>query len=457
MTSLRSVLQILLGMVVCATALAQAPDRREPIASSSVLSQISMYSYKEGPKSKLEFRPTPLVKNGKGDAEVEYENGNARIDVRVEDLPPPPKLGPYTTYILWALTPDGRASNQGVLGDIDGGKGRLETQHSAPQFALIVTAEPHFAVSAPSDMIVLYNVAEKLKGTETKVTQLTERADYSRLAPITESKAHSADLIAAEYSIAIAAAAGADKYATSQYSTAQQKLSAAENAVQGKGASRRQAPALAREAVLAGEDARREAMNGKVAADAAAERARIEQQAAAERAQVEREGALAAQAAAQDAAQAGAAEGASRANEAARRDLMARLNQALPTEETDRGLVSQIGGVQFATGTANLSASARESLARFAGIVASYPDLKFKIEGHTDSTGSDEINQQLSTKRAIAVRDYLIGQKVPASSIDAEGLASSHPIADNSTNDGRARNRRVEIVITGGPMTAAAQ
>jgi len=455
MGSLRSAFQILLGILVSASALAQAPERREPIASSNVLSQISMYSYKEGPRSKLEFRPTPLVKNGEGEGEVEYENGNARIDVTVRDLPPPPKLGPYTTYILWALTPDGRAANQGVLVDIDGGKGQLETRYPAPQFALIVTAEPHFAVSAPSDMIVLYNVAEKLKGTETKVTTLNERADYSRLAPIAESKAHPADLIAAEYSIAIAEAAGAGKYATSQYSKAEQKLSAAQSALQGKGAPRRQAPALAREAVLAGEDARREAMQGKVAADAAAERARIEQEAAAERARVEQEGAQAAQVAAQDAAQAGAAQGAARANAAARQDLMARLNQALPTEETDRGLVSQIGGVQFATGTANLSPSARESLARFAGIVASYPDLKFKIEGHTDSTGSDQTNQELSTKRAIAVRDYLIGQKVPASSIDAEGLASSRPVADNSTTEGRARNRRVEIVITGGPMTAA--
>src|SRR5262245_60882291 len=120
MRSLRTAFHILLGIVPIA-AFAQAPEQREPIASSSVLGQISMYSYKEGPKSKLEFRPTPLVKNGNGDAEVEYENGNARIDVRVEDLPPPPKLGPYTTYILWALTPDGRASNQGVVGDIDGG------------------------------------------------------------------------------------------------------------------------------------------------------------------------------------------------------------------------------------------------------------------------------------------------------------------------------------------------
>ena len=140
-----------------------------------------MYSYQEGAKSTLDFRPTPLVSKGEGEAKVEYENGNARIEVKVDDLPPPPKLGPYTTYILWALTPDGRASNQGVLGDIDGGKAKLDTQYSAPQFALIVTAEPHFAVSAPSDMIVLYNVADKLKGSETKVTQLTERSGLLEL------------------------------------------------------------------------------------------------------------------------------------------------------------------------------------------------------------------------------------------------------------------------------------
>jgi outer membrane protein OmpA-like peptidoglycan-associated protein len=436
MRLLRTAFQILFATVSVA-AFAQAPSQREPIASSSVLSQISMYSYKEGPKSKLDLRPTPLVKEGKGNAEVEYENGNARIDVKVQDLPPPPKLGHYTTYILWALTPDGRASNQGVVGDIDGGKGKLETQYSASQFALIVTAEPHFAVSAPSDMIVLYNVADKLKGTETKVTQLSERADYSRLTPIAVSKAHPADLIAAEYSIAIAGAASADKYASSLYSTAEQKLSAAESATTGKGSARRHAPALAREAVLAGEDARREAMKGKTAADAQAAQAKAAAQAAAAAAETASE------------------QEAERANTAAREDLMSRLNQALPTEETDRGIVSEIGGVQFATGTANLTPQAREGLARFAGIVASYPDLKFKVEGHTDSTGSDETNQELSTKRAIAVRDYLIGQKVAASSIDAEGLGSSHPVADNSTNDGRARNRRVEIVITRGPLTAS--
>ena len=62
-------------------------------------------------------------------------------------------------------------------------------------------------------------------------------------------------------------------------------------------------------------------------------------------------------------------------------------------------------------------------------------------------------NNELSLKRSITVRDYLIGQHIPASSIDAQGLGSAQPIADNDTADGRAKNRRVEIVISGGPLS----
>ena len=99
--------------------------------------------------------------------------------------------------------------------------------------------------------------------------------------------------------------------------------------------------------------------------------------------------------------------------------------------------------------------SARESLARFSGIVASYPGLRFQVEGHTDSTGSVSTNTELSLRRALAARDYLIAQGVAASSIDVAGLGLSKPIADNSTSEGRARNRRVEIVVSGGPLAAA--
>jgi outer membrane protein OmpA-like peptidoglycan-associated protein len=76
--------------------------------------------------------------------------------------------------------------------------------------------------------------------------------------------------------------------------------------------------------------------------------------------------------------------------------------------------------------------------------------LRFNVEGHTDNTGSVETNNELSLRRAISVRDYLISQGVAASSTDVAGLGSARPIADNTTADGRARNRRVEIVITGG-------
>ena len=102
------------------------------------------------------------------------------------------------------------------------------------------------------------------------------------------------------------------------------------------------------------------------------------------------------------------------------------------------------------TGRAETSASGRESLARFSGVVASYPGLRLNVEGHTDSAGSVAGNNQLSLQRAISVRDYLIGQGVAASSIDVAGLGSSMPVSDNSTLDGRARNRRVEIVISAG-------
>jgi outer membrane protein OmpA-like peptidoglycan-associated protein len=139
---------------------------------------------------------------------------------------------------------------------------------------------------------------------------------------------------------------------------------------------------------------------------------------------------------------------------AARSDLLTRLNAALPTRDSARGLVSEVGGVQFATGTADANASAREALAKFSGIVASYPGLRFNVEGHTDSVGSVAMNNELSLRRALTVRDYLIGQGVPASSIDVVGHGLSMPIGDNSTVDGRTRNRRVEIVISGGLLAA---
>jgi outer membrane protein OmpA-like peptidoglycan-associated protein len=430
---------VTVGLLWASSAEAQGVSQSQRIASADILSQISMFNYRDGGKSKLNLRGTPIAANALGEAEVRFEDGNSRISAKVDDLPAPSTLGPYTTYVLWALTPDGRASNQGVLASA-GGKGELETSYGASQFALIVTAEPHFAVSAPSTMMTLYNVADDVEGTESRVTTLAERADYSDLKaiPVNE-KTSPIELVQARYAVEIAREAGAERYAPQELAAATQRLTAAESAFSGSKKDRKTAADAARETVVAGEDARRAAMIGASEAKAEADR-----QAAAA-------AATAAAAAERDAATVAAAEAAARAEATrARNDLRTRLNAVLPTRETDRGLVSEIGGVQFATGTADLSSQARESLASFSGIIASYPDLRITIEGHTDSTGSPETNRELSLRRAIAVRDYLIGQGIAASSIDVEGLGPSRPVADNETAEGRARNRRVEIVLSGG-------
>lgn len=423
-----------------------------------------MFAYQERRKSQLFLRPTPAIGSGEGKAEVEYENGNAQISVEIKNLPPPVSLGPYTTYVLWTLTPDGRAENKGVLTGPEGDDGSIETQHSASQFTMIVTAEPHFAVSAPSTMIVLYNVADKVRGAETKISSLFERADYSTLTPIGFDD-RPIELIQAQYAVAIARAADAEEFVPNKLYAAEAKLEAAQVAWgASRSRDRKLAPGLAREAVIAGEDAHRASLVASVDARAAAERdAAAEAAALAEReraaAAAERAAAAAAEAArvaaaeANATAQAAAREAEARAKAEARAQLLNRLSAVLPTRETERGLVSEIGGVQFATGTANLNMPARESLARFSGIVASYPELSFRIEGHTDDVGTDANNNELSLRRAVSVRDYLVGLGVSASTIGVEGYGERRPIADNTTVDGRARNRRVEIVISGGLLS----
>jgi outer membrane protein OmpA-like peptidoglycan-associated protein len=443
-----------LGAMPIAT-FAQAIERSEAIASSDVLSQISMFSYRDGPKSDLFLRGTPIASNAEGRAQVEYQNGNARISAKVAKLPEPASLGAYTTYVLWAVTPDGRATNQGVIAGIDGGKGEVDTQYSASQFALIVTAEPHFAVSVPSTMIALYNVNDKVKGGESKVMTLTERADYSTLARIAIDKTTPLEVVQARYAVAIAKNAGADRFAMPAYAAATTKLAAAESALLAKsGSQRKTAPGLAREAVTAGEDARRAGL--LASAEAATETKRLTAaNEASEAAAVAARAATASTAAAtQIATDVERERSADEAAVNARRDLLDRLNAALPTRESNRGLISEIGGVEFATGAASINASARENLAKFSGIVASYPAMRFNVEGHTDSTGSVATNNALSMQRAITVRDYLIGQGVAASSIDVAGLGSSNPVTDNVSADARARNRRVEIVLSGGPLAS---
>src|SRR5216683_560206 len=129
--------------------------------------------------------------------------------------------------------------------------------------------------------------------------------------------------------------------------------------------------------------------------------------------------------------------------------LLQQLNTILATRDSARGLIASMSDVLFKTGRFELLPGARERLAKISGIVLAYPSLHLQVEGHTDSVGSDEYNQQLSEKRASAVRDYLVQQGIGAESIEARGLGKTEPVATNDTPEGRQQNRRVELVLSG--------
>ena len=143
------------------------------------------------------------------------------------------------------------------------------------------------------------------------------------------------------------------------------------------------------------------------------------------------------------------AERARRAAEELRAQLLQQLNQILETKDSPRGLVVTMADVLFDVGKYDLRPATREKLARLSGIVAAHKGLQLDIEGHTDSTGSDELNQTLSERRAAAVQSYLTQQGLAAESVTAKGFGKTMPIADNLTAAGRQQNRRVEIIVSG--------
>jgi len=145
-----------------------------------------------------------------------------------------------------------------------------------------------------------------------------------------------------------------------------------------------------------------------------------------------------------------------RAAEAHARAAMASLEKIAAVKEEARGLVITLNGsVLFATGQADLLPIAEERLTEVARALHDNPHGMIVVEGHTDSTGSASANDELSRRRAESVRAYLVAHGVDAERVRAVGVGSRRPISDNRTVEGRANNRRVEIVVQ--PETAVVQ
>jgi len=132
-----------------------------------------------------------------------------------------------------------------------------------------------------------------------------------------------------------------------------------------------------------------------------------------------------------------------------RAQLLSQFNAILQTRDSARGLIVNMSDVLFDTAKYSLRPSAREKLAKVAGIVSGHPGLKLAVEGYTDNVGKDDYNQRLSEQRSGSVRDFLILQGMPAASVTGAGFGKNRPVSSNDTASGRQQNRRVELVISG--------
>lgn len=488
------------------------------------------YRHKGG-STKLDLVGTSLEPKAHGDAEVKSHTGSLQVKANFHDLDDPQKLGPqYLTYVLWAITPEGRPVNLGevFLKNSKDHHADLDVTTNLQAFALIVTAEPYYAVTRPSDAVVLENqLISPSKADEVPITARYEalgRNEYTvdlnptDLPASSPNNSKSRNLLEAENAVAIAKASGAQQYAEATLQRAEDQLSQAENAYR-KNKNDSEVGTPARSAAQMAEDARviaiRKKQEEKVAterheaqqradeareraraeaeraeqarlraeheqqqreqaeaAQQAAEQAKVQADAAAQQAKLEREQAeqsrqealaqqqqlaqqtqqaqLQAQQAQQQAQQAEQARlAAERQVQETRERLTEQLNQVLQTRQTARGLIVNMNDVLFDTGKATLKPGARVRLAKVAGIIEAYPDLKLEIDGYTDSTGSADFNQELSQQRADSVRSFLVSQGVSDANIVTHGFGKEDPIASNDNASGRQLNRRVELVVSG--------
>ncbi|WP_100639273.1 OmpA family protein [Marinobacter salexigens] len=129
-------------------------------------------------------------------------------------------------------------------------------------------------------------------------------------------------------------------------------------------------------------------------------------------------------------------------------EMLRKRMEELQAERTDRGMVLTLGDVLFDLNKADLKSSGEQTIGRLAEFMREYEDRRVRVEGYTDSTGDETYNQQLSERRAQAVRDELVSKGIDRSRVETRGFGEEHPVASNDTSAGRQQNRRVEIVIS---------
>lgn len=376
---------------------------------------------------------------------VNYKDGWANIELKHKKLEPAILYGgDVTAYVLWSVTPAGWATNLGeIRPSTDERKQTYRTNQS--NFALMVTGEPFFLAAAPSDLVLFVNEApaKEKKG----VTAAT--FSYSDLVPVTREVDNIAGrkwsskvplaLAEARTAFEVAGRNQAKTYALDLYQGAKDSLNKAEQLYSAR-RSEKEISFSARNSVELSAQANYTSLNRQVAKAfkelemaRAAEQRRLE----AQKGQLEmQKGQLEVQ-------------NVQLETELAqmKQDLLAAASTIAEARASAEGVILTLPGIFFSLDKATLQPQAELTLAKLAGVLLALPRTAAVINGYTDSSGKPKYNEALSLKRAMSVGEFLSNQGVQPNRLTAVGMGDQNPLVPNTTEEGRAQNRRVEIDI----------
>ena len=433
-------------------------------------------------------------------ATILYDNGQASVKLSYQKMEPAVLFaGDIAAYVLWAVTLDGSAENLGeVVADKKSASGSLQGYTGKKVFALMVTAEPFATVNRPTELVVF--VSGEIGGTKIPNTPFTFKnfatdyksaldsiagVQYNDPTPAAVKQAKKALEIAKKLDAAAvnpkamdgaalafgkAMAATGDKKVMADQAriAAQLAAQAIKDTVkrnEANAAAEAEAQRLAEKAALEQRATSAEGESQRIAQELkevqtqrealaieSANLAKLTEELSAERDAVksERDKAAAERDTVRSERDKAAAE-----REAIKKErdelagmLKGALSSVAETTETARGVVVSLSGILFDVGKATLKPASQLSVAKLAGILMVFPNMDLSIEGYTDSTGSSDLNMRLSMDRARAVYEFLMGQGISNSRMKYQGFGPDNPVAPNDSEANRARNRRVEVVLT---------
>jgi outer membrane protein OmpA-like peptidoglycan-associated protein len=422
-----------------------------------------------------------------------YDNGQASVKLSYEKMEPAILFaGDISAYVLWAVTLDGSTENLGeVVADKKGASGSVQGYTGKRVFALMVTAEPFATVTRPTELVVL--LSGEVGGMNIQNTPFTFKnfttdykpaldsisgIQYNDSTPAAVKQAKKAIEIAEKVNAAAVnpkavdgariafgkamAATGDKKLMADQARVAAQLAAQAikdtVKANEARAAAEAEAKRLEEKAALENRATTAEGESARIARELKEVQTQREALAIETSNMAKQTEKLSAEkdaiAAERDAVKADRDKVAAE-REAIKKErdelagmLKGALSSVAETTETARGVVVSLSGILFDVGKATLKQASQISVAKLAGILMVFPNMNLSIEGHTDSTGSADLNMRLSMERARSVYEFLMGQGISSARMKYQGFGPNNPVAPNDSEANRARNRRVEVILT---------